>query len=265
MKTEIKFEAIPLQTKNLTGRTFGKLTVIGFAGRVDGTPRWWVECSCSAHTRKVVRSNVLVQGKTRTCGACPNPVVHRPKGVTVIKLTKRSGKILNCFIDSSDYDLVKEYRWYAHKKRRTSYAVSHSRKVGGKQVELSMHRLIRPDIVGEVDHKNHNGLDNRRKNLRPATHSQQAINIHRKNSSGYRGCYPTQNGKFVVVLSWERKHIHLGTFPTAVKAARAYDRAAKKYHGAFALLNFPPKRPKDFILRKKLRSNMILPWGMTRA
>ena len=96
-----------------------------------------------------------------------------------------------------------------------------------------------------VDHINHDGMDNRRANLRAATHAQNTY--HRKKRSGatkskYKGIHwRKENKKWVARIMFEGKRIHLGSFHTEIEAAKAYDRAAKKYHGEFASLNFESK------------------------
>jgi hypothetical protein len=93
-----------------------------------------------------------------------------------------------------------------------------------------------------VDHINHNGLDNRKANLRPATKSQNCQNkrLGRKNtSSKYRGVHWHRRfGKWQASIRVNRKSIHLGYFTDELEAAKAYDRASSKYHGDFGKPNF---------------------------
>jgi hypothetical protein len=236
------------------GQLFGKWKVIEYAGRKRGDALWLVECSCAKHTRKVVVGYHLVGGGSQSCGECPNDIEIRPNGVIVIKLVRRDGTIHNCFINAEDYPLVKDHWWHARKHRKTYYAITNDRR-GDRWVGVRMHRLIRPDILGEVDHRNRNGLDNRRRNLRPASDSQSGANrVYRRSSSGYIGVYWIPKiQKFYAVIRVHGKNLHLGCFSSAKSAARVRDRAVKKRHGAFAVLNFPPKQPKDFILERKLR------------
>lgn len=102
----------------------------------------------------------------------------------------------------------------------------------------------------EVAHRN--GLDNRRRNLRPATDSQSSANrSHQKSSTGYIGvCWMPRIQKFRAVIEAQGKQHYLGHFSSAKTAACVRDCAAKRYHGAFAVLNFPPKQPKDFVLEE---------------
>jgi outer membrane usher protein FimD/PapC len=99
------------------------------------------------------------------------------------------------------------------------------------------------EIMGYVgvDHKNHDTLNNRRGNLRKANSSQQKWNQGKRknNTSGYKGvCWNKEKSKYQVQIGVNGKQIRLGYFTSAKKAARAYDKAARKYHGEFAVLNF---------------------------
>ena len=148
-----------------------------------------------------------------------------------IPLTKNKVTI----IDDEDYDLVKDYKWHAAKGHKQWYAYRSGRING----ERAMHRLILGDICKgkEVDHINHNGLDNRRSNLRPCTHAENHYNQRktRKTASGYKGVYwHKKAGKWAAQIMIDGRQRHLGLFVNEGNAVKARNQAAKKYHGAFA-------------------------------
>jgi hypothetical protein len=93
-----------------------------------------------------------------------------------------------------------------------------------------------------VDHRNSDGLDNRRENLRIATKTQNAFNSRkRKNAtSQFHGVhFKKLSDKWVACIQYRKKRMWLGYFENEIEAARAYDRAALKYRKEFARLNFP--------------------------
>jgi hypothetical protein len=107
---------------------------------------------------------------------------------------------------------------------------------------------LRGNVRLVVHHVNHDGLDNRRANLRVVTYKQNAVNNQPgvKGTSKYKGVHwNKQKKRWVAGLRHNRKRFYLGAFEDGIEAAKAYDRAAKKYHGKYAWLNFPKDQYKS--------------------
>lgn len=150
-------------------------------------------------------------------------------------------------VDDEDFELVSQYGWYAKfdKLARTPYARTDIRVdcVSSKFKQIAMHRFIMNAPKGTmVDHRDENGLNNQRDNLRFATRHQNGVNQAKKssNSSGYKGVSTLHRLKVnphVAYIYKNRQRYHLGYFATAKEAALAYNKAAIELHGEFANLN----------------------------
>lgn len=151
-------------------------------------------------------------------------------------------------VDAEDFEWLNQWNWFAwwSPDTRCFYAVRSGKR--GKRnpnpTRLYMHRVILgcKKRQEEGDHKNHNTLDNRRKNLRKCTRAQNGRNIKMPctNTSGYKGVFRDKRRKiWFTQIGVNNTSKYVGTFHRPEDAAHAYDEAAKKYYGEFAHLNFP--------------------------
>ncbi len=149
------------------------------------------------------------------------------------------GKV--ALVDDEDFERVNQFKWCAMNPYPDTWYAVRSITVGYKRYALqTMHRFILNVDSEHVDHLNHNGLDNRRGNLRPCTASENFHNrrAHKNNSSGYVGVSKARN-KWRASLCMNYQVFDLGFYRTPEEAARAYDGKAKELFGEFARLNFP--------------------------
>jgi hypothetical protein len=154
------------------------------------------------------------------------------------------GEDLFASVDPQDFYWLNRYHWSPRRNNNRIYAIRFRNDPGKKTKIVSMHRLLmNPPPRLLVDHRNGDSLDNRRDNLRIATHSQNQFNKAKtrlKTSSSFVGTYlEKRSGLWPAKISHHGKSIWLGRFKSESAAAKAYDKAAKKYHGEFARLNFP--------------------------
>lgn len=193
------------------------------------------------------RPNRPGQKRGKRCAECraakpnrvPRPLpalVENPDDPTTLLVPLTHGQF--AVIDREDAALVEGRYWQASRSRWTWYAISMERAEVGKQRPVRMHRVILglPDGV-LVDHRDGDGLNNRRSNLRAATEVDNRRNsrLRRDNTSGYKGVsWHAGRRKWVAAVASRT----VGAFDDPRDAARAYDEAARKQFGEFARTNF---------------------------
>lgn len=162
-------------------------------------------------------------------------------GVKFVPLTR--GEFAK--VDEADFTDVSRWNWCvsAPPKSHTKYAMrgrtDDERASSGLRAPIMLHRYLMGEPDTEIDHANGNGLDCRRANLRVAAHVENMHNSRsRAGTSRFKGV--SRSGKaWRVVMRMHYKTIFIGKFANEEEAARAYDEAARRMHGAFACLNFP--------------------------
>jgi hypothetical protein len=144
-------------------------------------------------------------------------------------------------LDPQDYYRFGNFKWWVHSNGSNLYAARTeiTEKLQSKIIYL--HRMIcdPPDGL-VVDHRFGNTLDNRRENLRLATHSQNMRNRRKiaNTSSRFIGVWlDKKRNKWTAQIRYNGKKLWLGRFSSELAAAKAYDTAAKKYYCEFARLN----------------------------
>jgi hypothetical protein len=147
-------------------------------------------------------------------------------------------------VDDEDYERINQYKWFAHISRNVAvYAVRTINISKTKKISQKMHRFVLgiTDSTTQVDHIDHNTLNNQKINLRKATFQQNSCNKKKPstNLSGFKGvCWNPSANKWQASIKVNQKCIYLGIFADSLEAACAYDMAAVKHFGMFAHCNF---------------------------
>ena len=215
--------------KTLVGQRFNKWTILkAFSKNNKG--RFLCRCDCGRIAE--VDSYAVYHGKTKHCGKCNT---YTDEG-THMKCTTSNGSFF--IFDKSDYATLKKYTW-----RITCGYVA----AAEKDKTIFLHKLLLSesgDANMQGDHINQDKTDNRRCNLRAASHMENQWNrgLRKDSTSGYMGvCFSKSNGRYIAYINANKKRKYLGYHDNPVDAALAYDRAAIKLHGKFACTNIMDK------------------------
>lgn len=144
-------------------------------------------------------------------------------------------------IDAADVPLIDHWNWTACEVKRKGklyavYAVRSVETEKGRRLVYLHRELAATDTHPLVDHRDGDGLNNRRKNLRPADHAANMRNQRRqdRNVSGTKGVrWDKARSRWVVTIGSGGKTKHLGRFFTLEAASAAYEQASRDLHGEF--------------------------------
>jgi hypothetical protein len=158
------------------------------------------------------------------------------------------GKV--ALVDDEDFERVNKFKWSAKKapqRKLLWYAYRITGRIDRSHpITEWLHHFVQGSKQ-QTDHRDGNGLNNQKNNLRRCNSSQNAANrrLNSNNSTGFKGVFALR-GKFIAQVGRSGSRKWIGSFDTAEEAARAYDNAAVKRFGEFARLNFPiPSHPQS--------------------
>lgn len=153
-------------------------------------------------------------------------------------------------VDDADYERVSAHKWSASKTKTHVYGIRKVRLADGRSTSQLLHRFIMGvnDRKIDVDHDDHNGLNNQRYNLHVATRTQNNNNRQKQGgmTSQFKGVsWDSKRGTWRACITIDGRTKHLGRYKKSDErlAARAYDNEARDRYGSFAVCNFPPKFP----------------------
>ena len=238
--------------ENLTGMTFGRLTV---ARQADDyvTPKgvhyaqWVCKCSCGNEDEIIATANHLKSGRVQSCGCLSKEMkTNRLRKYNEYDLSGEYGvgwasnTGSEFYFDLEDYDKIKDYCWRECTGDSGQYHfIGTSSQINGKRTTLPIHKLIvQKDLV---DHADRNPFNNKKDNLRAATIQQNATNksIMNTNKSGFVGVrWNNEINKWTANICVDYRTKYIGSFNCITDAVVARLKAEMQYFGK----DFAPQR-----------------------
>ena len=240
-------EALP---KRQCGRCYFCRDLAGTLHCVRNPPQLDLETG-EARWPRVQETDIC--GGFRCCDGCPlesdcwprhDLPIYTDRFGDYCKIPRTKGLFVK--VDPEDYIWLSQFRWHCKVNKDAVYAVR-TIQVKGRSQRIFMHRLLMNTPAGMVcDHINHDGLDDRKANLRNCTIAQNNANRRSaaNSSSKYIGVSrDKRRNKWVAHIKINGEEKYLGSYDVEEDAARAYDAAAWAQHGVYANLNFPEDWP----------------------
>lgn len=222
----------------LTGKQFGRLTVIEKTNEKTATNRALWRCRCSCGNEILLTSGDLLSRNKQRCGTgCKQSQNIFNFLDDYIEMRSSKNEYLG-LLDIDDYSLISGYSWIL---TPNGYLTAYSHLENGKSKRVTLSRLLmNPKDDEQVDHINGDTTDNRRKNLRVCTPSQNSMNIKTPsdNTSGKKGVYwRNDDKKWGAYIQIGKRTKNLGSCSDFQEACDVRDKAELKYYGEFVRQN----------------------------
>jgi hypothetical protein len=152
-------------------------------------------------------------------------------------------------VDDEDFERVNQWKWHAFRSRGDLFYAARMERVAGKQRRITLHRLLlgfSPGHLLESDHRNGDGLDNRRANLRKVTRAENNRNRRRfkRNKSGYTGvCWNSRGRRWQAHAIIDGRWTNLGEFANKDDAIAARRQAEAQHYAGFTRSEGEPMLP----------------------
>lgn len=255
---------IPVSEDKTLGTTLihGKeVHVCYVCGRISTTRRTRNEkVMCSKHYKQEWRHGKILDHNPRT-GKDLNEIRINGTTAEIDIYDKLGNTVATAIIDTADVPRIATIKWGLGTR---NYVITNKDLTGNRN---TLHHVIlglKSSI--SIDHINHNMLDNRRQNLRPVSHAENAHNF-KKTPKGYRRM---PNGKYLVAIRHQNNQIHLGSYETEEEAIFARQYAEQLLRGTFAYeRNIPTIEPqkankiREFVLKQTSKYLDVLGTGKT--
>jgi hypothetical protein len=163
-------------------------------------------------------------------------------------------------VDDEDYQRIKDIAWYIDKSKRQFYLKAKIR-VNGKLKGISMHRYIMNFPKKGIDHKDGNGLNNKKNNLRICTNKQNSRNsqMPTRNTTGFKGVrFAKKEQKYHARVVVNGNMISGGLYTNILRAAKKYNEMALQYFGEFAKLNEFTAEQMEYLLTPYIKEKRMI-------